>query len=58
MRVLLLQSLAATSQTWNVGDEADFQDEEAVRLCEAGIAQPVTAQPEVAATPPKEKRAK
>lgn len=58
MRVLLLQSLAATSQTWNVGDEAEFEDGEAARLCEAGIAQPVTAQTEVAATPPKEKRAK
>jgi hypothetical protein len=50
--------MAGAVGVWSVGETAEFPDDEAARLCEAGIAEPVPVEPEISTPASKEKRGK
>lgn len=53
MKVRMLTALTGPTYSLTVGDEADFPDDEAIRLVEAGFAAPVEkAKSETAAKKP------
>lgn len=59
MKVKLRQALAGAAGSWAVGDVYECSDaEEAGRLIEAGIAEPVDAAPLEVATAPEPKKRK
>jgi len=41
MKIKFKQGLAGPNYNYNPGDQADFDEKQAIRLCEAGIAAPV-----------------
>jgi hypothetical protein len=59
MKIKLLVSMAGPARSWEVGDEDDFPDNEAINLIQAGFAVPVEAKVEKAVkAPAAEKRVK
>lgn len=58
MKIKILKGLAGPKFVYNPGDVVEMEDKQAIRLCKAGIAQPIKEQKtETAVKPPGENAA-